>query len=151
MRLYALHLGSRKCYFDPHTVQRIYHAVSEHKQGRIMTAVDKDGLVHAMVFSLWDEKSYYYFLSSRNPDVADNGAVSLLIWNALQHARALSLQFDFDGVSSESTYRFMAAFGGRIAARLIVQKSKYLFELQKNVRRMIGKYGGNPRTYFLGD
>ena len=151
MRLYLHHLGTRKCYFDPLAVKRIYHAVSEHKQGRIVTAVDNDGLVHAMIFTLWDERHYYYFLSSRDPDVADNGATSLLLWNALQHAHALSLQFDFDGVSSESRYHFMAAFGGRVAARLIVQKSTFLFALLKNGRRLLDKYGGNPRNYFLGD
>jgi hypothetical protein len=61
--------------------------------------MDDDGVTHAMVASIWDERCAYYFLSSRNRDQAHLGAVSLLLWTGIKLAHLRGLWLDFDGGS----------------------------------------------------
>lgn len=65
--------------------------------GRILVALDRDGNIQAGVFTVWDKSREYYFMATRRLD-ALNGATTLLIWEALQHASSNSLLFDMDGI-----------------------------------------------------
>ncbi len=84
--------------------------------GRIYAARSKDGALVAAIRCIWDHKSCYYYMSSRNADAHD-GAVRLLLWQAIQDAAQLGLIFDFDGVSSSESVAFFAGFGGHSTPR----------------------------------
>ncbi len=100
-------------------------ACRSHKAGRLLAAVDEDGKLQAGIFTIWDQTSEYYLMSSRRPD-ADNGATSLLIWAAILHARACGLAFDLDGVSTPGDMQFLTRFGGTIQPRYSVHRSSLL-------------------------
>ncbi len=140
---YADNLGGEKSYFGLYLIPEIFEAARARGQARILAAVDKKGTIHAQTFFLWDDESYYYFLSSRNRGIAHPGAVSTLIWAGMRHARELGLTFDFDGVTSQSRYQFMVGFGGRPATRFIVTKGALLYDAHISARdfknRVIGK------------
>ena len=80
-----------------------------------------------MTFIVWGQGTMYYLLSTRAPDIEDNGSVNLLIWSAMKRAHQRQLLFDLDGVSSSGTARFLAGFGGHIRTRLIVQRANPIY------------------------
>ncbi len=131
---YLGNLGEDASYFDVNLVRAIHAAATTRDQGRILAAIDGDGVVHAAVFFVWDADYVYYYLSTRDKCVADTGAVSLLIWEGIEIARKREITFDFDGVMTEQRYKFMAAFGGHHAARYLVSRTTPRFEKQRQLR-----------------
>lgn len=92
------------------------------QRGRIYAARDKDDRLTAAIWCIWDKTSAYYFMTSRSLDAHD-GAVSFLLWEAVQDAMQLGLVFDFDGISSNESVAFYAGFGGRLTPRYIVTRT----------------------------
>jgi len=140
---YAQSLDRDKSYFGLYLIPELFAAGHARGQARILAAVDQGGEVHAQAFFLWDDHSYYYFLSSRQRAIAHAGAVSALIWAGMKHAHSLGLVFDFDGVTSQSRYQFMVGFGGKLATRFAVARGALLYDAQRGARafknRLIGR------------
>jgi lipid II:glycine glycyltransferase (peptidoglycan interpeptide bridge formation enzyme) len=106
--------------------------------GQLLCARRTDGEAAAMVFLVWGHGVLYYLLSTRTPEAGDSGSVNLLIWSAIKLANERGLAFDFDGVTSKGTARFLSSFGGEIVARLVSQRSSPLFgALQAAKRRFV--------------
>ena len=118
------------------SVRRLAAAAEAHAQGGAVGAVDQSGRIHATVLFLWDEHDYYYFLSTRDADVADLGAVDLLVWHGVTDAMARGLRFDFDGVSSRSRWHFLQSFGGRLATRIVLTKRTAAGDARRWLRRL---------------
>ena len=131
---YLGNLGGEPSYFDINIVRPIHEAVAARGQGRILAATDAHGVVHAAIFFVWDEDKVYYFLSTRDRAVADIGAVSLLIWEGIKAAHELGRVLDFDGVTTDSRFKFMAAFGGELASRYVVSRTSSLFDAKRQLR-----------------
>ena len=91
--------------------------------GEILSAIGPNGEPAAMVFLVWGHGVMYYLLSTRAPDIGDNGSVSLLLWSAMKRAHQLNLKFDLDGVYTSGTARFLSGFGGEIRVRLIITRA----------------------------
>jgi hypothetical protein len=76
-------------------------------QARVFTANRRDtGEIDAAVACLWDDISYYYWMTTRRVQVdgqtkPHQGAIKLLLWSAIQDAASKGLTFDFDGVPSD--------------------------------------------------
>ncbi len=96
-------------------------AVTRH-QGRALAVTGLGGELAAAIFYVWDARSAYYLLSTRAQNAA-NGAVSLLLWEAMQDIAARGLIFDFDGVASSGSALFFTGFGGRVAPRYVVSRN----------------------------
>ena len=69
----------------------------------------------------------YYLLSTRVPDIGENGSTNLLIWSAIKRAHERGLLFDLDGVSTSGTARFLSGFGGVTRIRLIVKRASPVY------------------------
>ncbi len=147
-RFYADNLDGDKSYFDLTLISRIYQAAHVRGQARIVAAVDAGGTVHAQTFLIWDDHSYYYFLSSRNEAVAHAGAVSQLLWAGMRHAHQLGLTFDFDGITSQARYQFLVGFGGQPATRFIVSKGLFLYDMQAGARKLADRLVGREVASF---
>lgn len=93
----------------------------ERKQGRIYATRDQNGDLTSAVFFIWDATSYFYFMSSRTM-TAHNGAISLIVWEALKDAASRGLIFDFDGINHANAVLFFTDFGGVISPRYIVTR-----------------------------
>jgi hypothetical protein len=90
----------------------------------------------AAIFCVWDETSYFYNMSMRE-DSSDRGAISLLIWEAIQEASRQQLIFDFDGLSSKGTSRFYGSFGGLATPRYVVIRATPVFRILYEFRSLI--------------
>ena len=133
---YRSNLDGEKCYFNLGLVRGLFEAAHVRGQGKIAAAIDSSGMVHAKVFFVWDDQRLYYFLSTRDRKVADVGAVSLLLWHGIELAHARKLTFDFDGITNEARFAFMAGFGGEIATRFNIVRTTRLYEAQKGIRNV---------------
>lgn len=136
-RFYGANLDGAESYFDLSLLTPAFAAASARGQCRILAAVDSNGVVHAKVFFIWDDKYVHYFLSTRDRHVAHPGAVSLLLWAGIELAHSLGRWFDFDGgIASDARYRFMVAFGGELANRFDVTRSTAHYRVQHTIRRI---------------
>ncbi len=100
--------------------------------GRILLAVDTFGNFKAAIFTVWDCDVEFYFMSTRTPD-SPNGATSLLIWTAIQHAALKGLTFDMDFVhvvrNKMPNLLLLTGFGGTIKPRYFVRRTSPLIRM----------------------
>lgn len=114
-------------------VSAICEAAIKRQQGKILQIRGKDRSILAAIFTVWDDVSSYYLMSTRSMQ-ADNGAVSLLIWDAIQSAARSGLIFDFDGGQGGSRLLF-TGFGGEIRPRFIASRHSSLYAASRFVGR----------------
>jgi hypothetical protein len=88
----------------------------------------------------------YYLMATRDPSTSSSGTISALVWEAMRHAAAHGLLFDFDGVAAEGAIRFYAGFGGQVQPRFIAVRESNLFRLAQSVRRRLR---GQRTNYFV--
>jgi lipid II:glycine glycyltransferase (peptidoglycan interpeptide bridge formation enzyme) len=105
--------------------------------GTILGAFDSAGAPIAMTYLVWGHGIMYYLLSTRSLQSAHSGAVSLLIWNAMQQAREMGLVLDLDGVYSSGTARFLSNFGGNVKTRLLVRRSGTCYGALQHLKRQV--------------
>jgi hypothetical protein len=109
--------------YTPDVYRRVITAATEHDAGALLSARTASGQLVAGIALVWDAETMYYLLSTRDPDLAEAGAVSLLLWRALQMAGEKRVAFDFDGFPSANAGRFCAQFGGDLVTRWAVTKA----------------------------
>ena len=107
--------------YSPALLERVCQAAVSRGQGRIIAAENAAGQIAAAIFYVWDAEAAYYLLSTRRPD-SGNGAVSLLLWQAMQDVAARGLIFDFEGVITSGSALFFTGFGGVIKPRYVVSR-----------------------------
>lgn len=134
---YKANLDGAESYFDLSVLPSAFAAVRARQQGKIVMAVDGNGIPHAKVLFIWDDKYVHYFLSTRDRVVAHAGAVSLLLWTGIELAHSLGLWFDFDGgIDNDARYRFVVAFGGELANRFDAVRSTANYRVRHTIRRI---------------
>ncbi len=114
-------------------IEEVCDAALLHGRGRIVAALDNDGVPRAAIFYAWDARSAYYILTTRS-EQAGNGAVALLLWHAIRESAAHGRIFDFDGVASVGSRLFYTGFGGRVVPRYIVTRYSAGHRLARWVR-----------------
>lgn len=146
---YAAVLGNQVTPFELAATQKLVAAAIARRQGRALSAVGPGGRIHASVLFVWDSTDYYYFLSARQKDDVEPGAVAMLVWEGLQDAWRRGLRFDFDGVSSQGRLHFMQGFGGRLASRLCVERAStaYAARLLLRQARQRMRIGTHPPSF----
>ena len=116
--------GGNASRYSPALLERVCQAAIARGQGRIIAAENAAGQIAAAIFYVWDAGVAYYLLSTRRPD-SGNGAVSLLLWQAMQDVAARGLIFDFEGVITSGGALFFTGFGGVIKPRYVVSRFSF--------------------------
>lgn len=98
---------------DRARLERIDAACSRRDARTILFACDEAERVHAVAYLVWDRRTAYYLMGGGDPQLRNSGAGSLLLWEAIRRARAVSQVFDFEGSMLRPVERFFRAFGGR--------------------------------------
>ncbi|WCT72775.1 GNAT family N-acetyltransferase [Sphingomonas naphthae] len=107
--------------------------------GRVLAARDEDGQIHAAIFTVWNAAQEHYLMSTRAPR-GHNGAVPLLIWEALRKAAAAGRIFDTDGIKAQSNITLITGFGGAIRPRLAVSRGSVGYQAVQLARAAMGKH-----------
>jgi hypothetical protein len=95
-------------------VRRLDATCAERHARRMFFAEDGQGRLHAALYLVWNENSAYYLMSGIDPDLRSSGAMSLLVWEALQFAATVTEKFDFEGSVIEPVEHFFRGFGGTL-------------------------------------
>ena len=124
-----LRLRRRDNLYDSLTARELLEQTMLRKRGRLVAAINAAGEPEAAVFTIHDQESEYYFMSTRSPS-SSNGAISLLIWTALRRAAACGRIFDMDGLHVGDgvfpNLHLLTGFGGTIRPRYIVRAGSAL-------------------------
>jgi Acetyltransferase (GNAT) domain len=118
--------GQRNNY-DSRIYGIVMAACLERGRGRILFAVDAAGVLQAAIFTAWDQEAEYYLMSTRGPE-SGNGAISLLIWTALQEAASYGRTFDLDGIDIRKNHMLLTGFGGTVRPRYVVGRTSTSFQ-----------------------
>jgi hypothetical protein len=137
-RFYNANLAvhGRSNIYGTDVMQRLVSAFVERGAGYLLGAYDANGHLVAAIGVTCDRHAAYYLLSSRSPS-AHGGAISVLIWAAIQDAMKRKLTFDFDGIPNANTLRFLSGFNPTLRPRLVVERHKPVWSMAKAVRRVI--------------
>jgi GNAT acetyltransferase-like protein len=109
----------------PHSLaelERLEAACARHGAGPMLFARDDAGRIHAVAWAVGDRSAAYYLLAGGEPDLRTSGASSLLVWEAILRARAVTDVFDFHGSMLKPVERFFRAFGSRQTPYLSVSR-----------------------------
>jgi hypothetical protein len=103
--------------------RKILSASLERRRGRILAARDKNDQIVAANFCVWDEISSFYLMSTRSHD-SGNGAIALLIWEAIKHSARRGLIFDFAGLGNKGSILLYSGFGARVCSRFAALRAR---------------------------
>ena len=139
---YNINLRSmgRKSLVDFTDFPAVHAECKKRNFGEILGAFDASGAPAAMTYLVWGHGVMYYLLSTRRVDTHDHGAVSLLLWSAIERAHAAGLVLDLDGVYSSGTVRFLSNFGGRIKTRLVIRRASTSYRALQSFKRLYSRH-----------
>jgi hypothetical protein len=89
----------------------------------MLFACDAASRVHAVIYVVWDRHAAFHLLGGADPELRTSGASSLLMWEAITRAAAVTDVFDFEGSMLKPVERFFRAFGSRQAPYLRVSRT----------------------------
>jgi hypothetical protein len=102
---------------------------------------DCDAPYQAAIACLQDNAFSYYWMSTRNINAADpdvrNGAVKLLIVDAIAHAARCGLIFDFDGAATQGTGELYRGFRSVEVDRYVLTRNSVPVRIINAVRPVI--------------
>jgi hypothetical protein len=80
--------------------------------------------VHAVSYVVADEHAAFYLIGGGDPELRTSGASSLLMWESILRARAVTDVFDFEGSMLRPVERFFRSFGSRQTPYLRVSRAR---------------------------
>ena len=94
-------------------IEKIVQEASSRNSGRMFTALDEVGNIHACSFVVYNSNVCHALLGGSNPKYRNSGAKSLIWFEAIKFASTVSKEFDFEGSMIESIEQFVRQFGGK--------------------------------------
>jgi CelD/BcsL family acetyltransferase involved in cellulose biosynthesis len=109
-----------------------------------LTAVDAAGRIHAGLYLVWDAGAAHGLILAGDPELRQSGAGSLLMWEAIRRAAAVTRSFDFGGSMIESVETFFRNFGTRQVPYHQLTRMSRRFRLLSSARELVQGWGGRP-------
>jgi hypothetical protein len=125
-------------FFDRRICENVMAACLERGRGRLLFAIDPSGALRAAIFTAWDGEAEYYLMSTRAPD-SGNGAISLLLWTAVQEASCCGRIFDLDGIKSRTNHMLLTGFGGTLRPRFLVSRTSTSFQVAQFLKTKLAE------------
>jgi hypothetical protein len=104
-------------------LERLDAACRDRDARAMLFALDAANRVHAVMYIVWDRNAAFHLLGGADPEVRTSGASSLLMWEAIMRASAITDVFDFEGSMLKPVERFFRAFGSRQTPYLRVSRT----------------------------
>jgi hypothetical protein len=104
-------------------LERLDAACATRDARAMLFACDAAHRVHAVIYVVWDRHAAFHLLGGADPELRTSGASSLLMWEAITRAAAVTDVFDFEGSMLKPVERFFRAFGSRQAPYLRVSRT----------------------------
>ena len=98
-------------YYSDETLTRIIEGSIAQGKGKTFYSVDSEGKTHSVAFFVFDERSAFYLAGGSDPALRSSGAMSHVMWSAMQFFSGKTKEFNFDGSMMEPVERFFRSFG----------------------------------------
>lgn len=132
----------RKYPYSKELIKEIVLECERRSAGKMLSAMDQYGNIHACSYFVYDKKVCYYLISGSNPQFRSSGAQSLILWEGIQWASQVSEEFDFEGSMIEGIEGFFRAFGGELIINYEIRKQSFggeLYDIIKpRIKRILG-------------
>lgn len=132
----------RKYPVSKEIIRRIVEECDRRGNGKMYTAVDKQGNVHACSYFVYDENVFYYLIAGSDSEYRSSGAQTLILWEAIQYASQVSKIFDFEGSMVEGIETFFRRFGGDPVVYYEISQESFLKEMltvmKPRIKKMLG-------------
>jgi hypothetical protein len=128
--------------YDARICGNIIRASLNRGVGRVLSTADAAGVLQSAIFTVWDHQKEYYLMSTRTQS-SMNGATSLAIWTAMQHAALRGRTFDMDGVhvirNRLPNLGLLTGFGGAIKPRYVVRRTSRIVRMAQSLKAFLAK------------
>ena len=114
-------------YLQKKTLEFFHEHIQKHACGKLFLAKNFDGKPIAGVGIIWDHDCAYYLLGGADSEFKNSGAMSLLMWKAIQFSSTVVNRFNFEGSMIPGIERFLRGFGGELKSYYKVSHDKSLF------------------------
>ena len=101
----------------------IFTKLKEKDACKAWVAKDSNGKEIASLLLVWDADSAYYLAGAVDPANRNTGAMSLLMWTAIQFSSGVTNAFNFEGSMVEPIERFFRSFGAKQTPYFEVRKT----------------------------
>ncbi len=133
---------NRKLPISKELIRKIVLICDKNESGRMFTAIDEQGRIHACSYMIYDKKRAYSLFSGRNNKVQNSDADTLIYWDEIKYASSVTKIYDFEGSMIEGIEFFVRQFGGkqvinfRVTKQSIAHDIWYIFK--PRIKKMIG-------------
>jgi lipid II:glycine glycyltransferase (peptidoglycan interpeptide bridge formation enzyme) len=103
-------------------LNRVYAKLKEKNACKAWVA-SENGKPVASLLLTWDAESAYYLAGAADPENKNTGAMSLLMWTAIQFSAGVTNQFNFEGSMVEPIERFFRSFGAKQTPYFEIRKT----------------------------
>jgi hypothetical protein len=104
-------------------IRKVDQVLMERDIRKIYTAYSKSNPV-ASIYIVRDFKRHFYLMSGQDRRLYSRGAVSLLLWHAIQDACKQDVPFDFEGSSLQGIQLFFMQFSPKLESYFQIQRFK---------------------------
>jgi hypothetical protein len=104
-------------------LERLDAACAGRNARTMLFASDAANRVHAVIYVVWDRHAAFHLLAGADPELRTSGASSMLMWEAILRAGAVTDVFDFEGSMLKPVERFFRAFGSHQTPYLRVSRT----------------------------
>src|SRR6478735_4191063 len=94
-----------------------------HNAGKIIYAEDEQGNIHAILFSIWNQRSSYNIIQSVAPEFRNSGASSLLVQEMIDFLKDKTEVYDFEGSMDKNIAESFRRFGAQPVPYFVVKKT----------------------------
>lgn len=118
-------------------LKRLDNSCVKHNCREIFYAIDKDNVIHGVLYIVWDAAAAYCLMAGADPKHRNSEASTLLVWNAIKYSSERVNKFNFGGSIIESIERFFRPFGAVQKPYFEISKAfkyKPLFSIYKSIR-----------------
>jgi lipid II:glycine glycyltransferase (peptidoglycan interpeptide bridge formation enzyme) len=92
-------------------IENLYNNCKENSACKMFFAKDKDGVVIAGNFLIYDENTVYYLMGGIDPFYKDMGGMDIDQYESIKFALEHNKTFDFEGSMIESIEKYFRSFG----------------------------------------
>ncbi len=135
----ALAQRKEKISYSWELFQRLTDAVFNRNQGLILSANDDQGRLYATLLVVWDTASAYCLVYAVDEHHKQSGALSLLIWEAIQYLSDKTIAFDLEGSMMEPVADSYRQFANQLVPYFEIKKSNSLLvNVLLKIKRLSG-------------
>ena len=114
--------------FSKDVLKKLDQELSKRKLRKMYVAFDLEGNAHAAIYIVLGKNSAHYLAGGSDPDKRHSGAVTLLLWKAIQDASKLGKDiFDFEGSMLAPVEFAFRSFGAVQKPFFRITKAKNMF------------------------